>query len=308
MASAMGVQVLLKSWKIRSAIAYGGFIGRAENRAMLNHLEIEAVPVNGLELSDFDRVVYVDTQPGAGNQSLSAEMRKDAVIDHHPIRIDKEKVPFVDIREEMGATSTIVSEYLRKAKVEINYKLATGLYYGIKSDTLNLTREVTAVDRETYHYLFSRIDHRLLVQIETPPLERDFFEAITLAYRSLDIFEKYGWCYLGKISRPDIVAEMADLFARIGTLEWMVCVGYLKNTLYFSVRTKSVKEEAGDVAREMVKGEKGSAGGHGQMAAGRIESPKRSNELLFRLKTRYLEILKTAESPAEESKEAEKKE
>lgn len=296
-ASAAGIQLLLKSWKIQSAITYGGFIGRAENRALVQHLDIQAVPINGLDLADFDRVVFVDTQPAAGNHSLPKEIRRDCVIDHHPKKNSEENIPFVDIREDMGATCTIVTQYLRKAKIEISYKLATALYYGIKSDTQDLAREVSAMDREAYHYLLLRVDHKILSQIENPPLDMDLFRTITKAFRNLDIYGTNGWCFLGKIRRPDLVAEIADMFIRINELQWIICIGYLKNILYFSLRTKSLKLEAGDLARELVKEERGSGGGHGQIAAGRIEYPELTNELIIRLKTRYMELLSNLKEP-----------
>lgn len=297
--AAAGIQFLLKTWKTPSVIAYGGFIGRAENRAMIQYLDIEALPLAGLDLADFDRVIFVDTQPGAGNHSLPQDTRRDVAIDHHPRRPGTEDLPFWDVREEFGATTTLVTQYLRKAKVDISYKLATALFYGLKTDTQDLARETTAIDREVYYYLLTRVDHRLLAQIENPPLERDFFRTISKAFHNLEIIDtRMGWCYLGRILRPDIVAEMADMFVRINNMEWMMCLGYLKNVLYFSIRTKDLKAEAGDIARYIVTDEKGSAGGHGQIAAGRLDYQTQPPQLLDRLKSRYLEILAPKAEPA----------
>ncbi len=297
--AAAGIQFLLKTWKIPSVIAYGGFIGRAENRAMIQYLEIEALPLAGLDLTDFDRILFVDTQPGTGNHSLPPDARRDGAIDHHPQRPGTEDLPFWDVREELGATTTIVAQYLRKIKIDISYKLATALFYGLKTDTQDLARETTAMDREVYFYLLTRVDHRLLAQIENPPLERDFFRMISKAFHNLEIIdERLGWCYLGRILRPDVVAEMADMFVRIRDMEWMICLGYLKNVLYFSIRTKDLAAEAGETARAIVTGEKGSAGGHGQIAAGRLDYHGQPPQLLDRLKSRYLEILaRKPESP-----------
>jgi nanoRNase/pAp phosphatase (c-di-AMP/oligoRNAs hydrolase) len=299
LASAAGLQFLFKIWKKTSVISYGGFIGRAENRAMVLQLGIEALPLAGLNFPDFERVILVDTQPGAGNHSLPAELSCCGAIDHHRLCPGTENLPFHDVRVDVGASSTIVTEYLRKAKVEINYKLATALYYGVKTDTQDLGRETSALDREVYHYLFSRIDHRLLVQVENPPLNQDFFRTIIKAVRGLEITETRGWCYLGKITRPDLVAEIADLQIRIQDLEWVVCLGYLKNLLYFSIRTKDMKGEAGEVARKLVAGESGSAGGHGQIGAGRVTYHAPGLELLRRMKERYFEHFADTAKPEE---------
>ncbi len=292
LASAFGLQFLLKHWKIKSVITYGGFIGRAENKALVQKLGIEAVPINGLDLSDFDRVVFVDTQPGSGNHSLPKSFRRDCAIDHHPIRLEADKLSAYDIAPEMGATSTLVTQYLRKKKLEINYKIATALYYGLKTDTRDLALETTPEDREVYYFLFNRVDHGLLSEIEHPNLDRDFFDAITKAFNNLETKDKNGWCFLNKISRPDIVAEMADLFIRMDDVDYIICLGFLRDVLYFSIRTREVELEAGEIAQKIVKGFKGSAGGHGQMAAGRLEfSLESEKKLMVDLKKQYYKVM-----------------
>jgi len=52
------------------ALAYGGIIGRGENRVMVNKLDIDAVHIETFMPTDFDVVCLVDTQPGTGNNSL----------------------------------------------------------------------------------------------------------------------------------------------------------------------------------------------------------------------------------------------
>lgn len=295
LASAAGMQVLLKSWKIKSVITYGGFVGRAENRAMIQHLDINALPISGLDLDDFDRVFFIDTQPDAGNHSLPPEVRRDAVIDHHSELPGSIELPYCDVQENAGATSSIITEYLRKAKLELSYKICTALYYGIKSDTQDLGREATMMDREVYHYLFTRVDHKLLTSIEHPSLYPDFFRTVMQAIEGLELHGRCGWCYLDRITRPDLVAEIADLLVRIDGLDWVICLGYLKNILYFSIRSANVDKEAAHIARLLVKGEDGSAGGHGQISAGRIRNPMPDEELLARIHERYLSGLEISE-------------
>ncbi len=46
LASAFGISHLLSFWGIKSSvISFGGFVGRAENRAMIRFLNIRTVPV-----------------------------------------------------------------------------------------------------------------------------------------------------------------------------------------------------------------------------------------------------------------------
>src|SRR5262245_45036714 len=68
-----------------AAIALGGYVGRAENRAMVRYLNIPLVPVADLPLTDPGTIIaLVDTQPGRTNNSLPADATASIVIDHHP--------------------------------------------------------------------------------------------------------------------------------------------------------------------------------------------------------------------------------
>jgi nanoRNase/pAp phosphatase (c-di-AMP/oligoRNAs hydrolase) len=57
-------------------------------------------------------VALADTQPGAGNNALPAGSEVAIVIDHHSWRGPVAIAGYVDVRPEVGATSTILAEYL----------------------------------------------------------------------------------------------------------------------------------------------------------------------------------------------------
>ena len=136
LASAFGVAHLLNFWGVTSSIiTFGGFVGRAENRAMIRVLNIPSIPFALTEIKDYDRIIMVDSFPNTGNVSLPANAIVNAVIDHHPHEPAPDATYFHDIRKNFGATSTIVTKYLIEAGCEITPKLATALFYGIKSDT-----------------------------------------------------------------------------------------------------------------------------------------------------------------------------
>src|SRR4030095_2209489 len=82
------------------------------------------------------RIVSVDTQPGAGNNPAPPEAEVVGVIDRHtPVpSLATAKVGFIDIRMDVGATSTILTDYLRVADIELSTPLITALFYGIKTN------------------------------------------------------------------------------------------------------------------------------------------------------------------------------
>ena len=109
---------------------------------MIRLLKLGLLPIQKVNSGEFTRFAILDSQP-AHDPSFGA-INFDVIIDHHPAT--GAKAPFVDIRPEYGATSTIMTEYLRAAKIKPSVKLATGLFYGIKTDTSDFERKAVMQD------------------------------------------------------------------------------------------------------------------------------------------------------------------
>ena len=69
-AAALLEHLLTEVWKRRVTVAYGGIVGRAENREMVKALGLELAHVRGLDFGRFRRFALVDTQPRTGNNQL----------------------------------------------------------------------------------------------------------------------------------------------------------------------------------------------------------------------------------------------
>src|SRR5205814_554343 len=109
-ASACGLSWLLESTGVDAQAAYGGMIGRAENKALLKILHLPLVPLSRINVRDFDLVCLVDTQPEVGNYSLPGGPFPELVIDHHPARPQSARAAFHDVGGPAGATSTLVTQ------------------------------------------------------------------------------------------------------------------------------------------------------------------------------------------------------
>ncbi|MBN1581763.1 MAG: DHH family phosphoesterase [Anaerolineae bacterium] len=249
-------------------IAYRGIIGRAENKALVRYLDR---PLRRLTGTDLRRVpiVLVDTQPGAGNNALVAQSTLLAVIDHHTWRETSTAAAYVDVRPQLGATSTIITEYLQAAGVELSSQLATALFYGIKTDTMGLIRGAGAEDVEAYFELQPRIDVDALLDIERAQVPIEYFEKLDATLRGAHIYNQVILSYIGTMNRPDMAGEMADLLLRLQGVEWVICSGIYKDRLILAVRTRSRRGSAGKLAQAIV-GLQGTAGGHGTMAGGQV--------------------------------------
>lgn len=271
LAAAFGIQLLLSLWGVEtSQITFGGFVGRAENRAMIRFINIPAVPIILIDFSDFEKIIVVDAFPGDANLSLDSKNHIDVVIDHHPHKVSKDSDFYAYIREEIGSTSTIVTQFLIAEQCTIPSDVATALFYGIKTDTHYLSRNVTDEDLECYKFLFDLIDHNALSKIESPDRDAEYFRILQRSTESMTIYNNtIGYIHLGNVSAPDYIAEIADLFHSLETLEWMVCSAIFKKQIFFSIRSKN-KLTAGINAEKIAKKLKGSGGGHSNKGAGQI--------------------------------------
>jgi nanoRNase/pAp phosphatase (c-di-AMP/oligoRNAs hydrolase) len=192
------------------------------------------------------------------------------VIDHHPERPETRLAVVADVGRDTGATSTVVTDYLRASGLEVPASIATALFYGIKSDTRDLERETTGPDIEAYLWLFPRADTQALSQIEHPRLPEDYFRLFHAAVEKARVHGESVLCDLGKVYYPDLVAEVADRFLSMGDVKWSLAVGAYRGSLYFSVRTRDRRMNAGKMIREIIEERGGTAGGHGSMAGARL--------------------------------------
>ncbi|MGD8965894.1 MAG: DHH family phosphoesterase [Anaerolineae bacterium] len=290
-ASAVALKQLLgEMMDLEGHIAYKGIVGRAENKALVRYLDYPLRLLTEAELSQSLPVALIDTQPGAGNNALPSSLDVAIVFDHHPLREETSGARFADVRPEVGATSTILTEYCQAAGVDLPPAIATALFYGIKTDTMGLGRGAGQADVAAYFYLQARIDVQALVNIERAQVSADYFRGLVGALQSARIYHDTIFSHLGEMQRPDLAAEMADLLLRMRGVLWVICMGTYDGEMILSVRTHS-QRDAGEFIQSIV-GDLGSAGGHGAMAAGQVPLQDQDPEVLsHRLKQRSLERL-----------------
>lgn len=255
---------------VEARVAYGGIIGRSENRAFVKVLKLPVSPVSQVVFDEYDLIALVDTQPPVGNHSLPARYRADIVIDHHPLRDESLHAAFADVGGDFGATSTMLAEYLRAARIDPDPEVATALFYGIKADTRDLGRQTTKTDVDCYLSLFPKVDKQLLGQIEHPELPRQYFQ---LYHKAIERAKVYGDAVitdLGDVYSPDMVAEVAERMSFLEGMKWSLASGAYRNQLYFSLRTRDRRMNAGRLIREICEDRGGSSGGHGSMAGARL--------------------------------------
>jgi nanoRNase/pAp phosphatase (c-di-AMP/oligoRNAs hydrolase) len=269
LASMMALRYLLsKRFNIRSRMLYAGEIGRAENRAMVRLLKIHLTPLDKVRWRKSSWFALVDTQCPARNHSLPEGARVLMVFDHHPVKRPQNCV-FSNIREELGATSTLMINYLQHAELEIDWRLATALAYALISETQDLGREARREDVQAYLSVLPKARLRLLSQIKYPLLAHDYYRTLSRGLKKTYLYKNTIVTRLGHIDSPDMVHQMADLLLRFERRSWSLTVGWNEEWIFLSLRSSNLRAKCGKLIQKMVRG-KGHAGGHDMVAGGRI--------------------------------------
>lgn len=279
--------------KIATTVVFGGIVGRAENRALIQEMALDFEGVDVLQEAASAPVALVDTQPRAGNNSLPPGRIASIVLDHHPRRPETTAATFADVRPEYGASCSLLVEYLRVAGLEPSPQLATALFYGIQSETMDLGRETSAPDIEASMYLYPLSDPEAISRIRHARVPVGYFRSMHDALASAGRRGSVVTIPLRTLPYPDMVAEMADLFMKMAGVEWTIASGRHRDTLLLSVRTYNTSANAGELVREAV-GDRGSAGGHGTLAGAQVDVRPLSDDEVAALQAELIRDLLTS--------------
>ena len=268
-ASAVALARLAERAGCDPEVCYYGDITHQENRAFVNLLDFELRNIDdGTDLSAFDGFALVDhSRPGV-NDGLPEDQPVDVVIDHHPPRAPVE-AKFVDLRSEVGATSTLLVDYLDHLGVPFTEDLATGLLFGIRVDTNEFTRGTAQADFEAAATLLPHANLGTLERIESPSVSATTFEIIADAITNRRREGQVVVSGVGRLSDRDALAQAADRLLALDGVTTTLVYGVRDGTVYVSARARGTDLDLGETLRDAFD-PIGSAGGHADMAGAQI--------------------------------------
>jgi nanoRNase/pAp phosphatase (c-di-AMP/oligoRNAs hydrolase) len=234
---------------------------------MIRLMGVQLVPFARIDPAQYTRVVMVDSQPDHHDSLLN--MAPDVIIDHHHVSSVSD-APFMDIRPKYGAAASILVEYLRAANIKPSAKLATALYYAIKTDTSNFERKTRLEDLTAFQYVFRFSNTALAYRIEQAEMRVDFLPYFKRAIEQRRFRKGRAFVHLDRVSHPDICVQIADFFLRVDSVNWSIVSGLHQAKLVVILRNDGIRKNAGTVAKESF-GRLGPAGGH--KSAARAEIP-----------------------------------
>ena len=267
-AAAVALARIAEQFGVDAEVCYFGEISHQENRAFVNLLELDLRNVEAGGDVEYDSVALVDHSAPGVNDQLPPDTDVDVVVDHHPPKaeIDAE---FVDIRPEIGSTSTIMVEYIRGFGFDVDTDVSTGLLYGIRVDTKDFAREITTDDFEAGAWLLPRADIDVLERVESPSMSADTLDTIARAVDNRELNGSVLASCVGAIADRDTLAQAADRLLTMQGVTVTFVYGYADGTIYASARSRGSDVDLGEVLRTAF-GEMGSAGGHADMAGAQL--------------------------------------
>ncbi len=273
-ASAVALCRIAEAVGVPATPCYYGEISHQENRALVNLLELDMRRLDDDEaLDEFGGFALVDhSRPGVNDQ-LPPDLAVDVVLDHHPPRAPVEAT-FVDLRSEVGATSTLLTNYLRRFGIEAcgGATVATALLYGIRVDTDDFVREVSPADFEAAATLVEYADTGLLDRIESPAVSPATVEVVGRAIRDREVQGAVLASCVGRVGDRDALAQAADRLLAMDGITTTIVYGYTDgedSTIYASARARGTTLDLGETLRLAFE-DLGSAGGHADMAGAQI--------------------------------------
>lgn len=271
--SALGLAMLWRAFGAQPAIRYVGEVQRYQNKLLLAYLRQPIAQLEPDELANADLVAVVDCQPGFWKTNPPLV---HVVIDHHPLR-DDTVGEFVDVREQYGATCTMIAEYLIESGVGFDRKLATALIYGIISDTDELQRHASSADVRAYDHLLARADRHFLARLAKSQVPMAMLDYIAWGIAHRVVCRDMIVVHFGAVPTPDVMVQAADLILLTCGITWVACAGVHDDRLIVIFRGDGHRQDVGKRAR-LAFDKLGSAGGHRTM--GRAEVPLSEEQTL----------------------------
>lgn len=292
-ASAFALQKLLEKFKIETQLCHVGEIDKLSSVKMLRLLGIEMHRYEEImdRMDETDMIILVDCQKNTGNTTdlVGDEL---AVIDHHPT-FRTVSYEYADLRIT-GACASMIAEYYQALGVKPSKKAATALLYGIRMDTLQLSRGVTEFDVRMYAYLFPYADAKLLQKLESNNMEFMDLQAYGAAIENIRVYGKVGFSHLDFMCPDALVAVLSDFFLALKEVEVVILFAKRKNGYKFSFRSERSDVDAGKLAEACLR-EWGNGGGHAAMAGGFVENErflKKESEVFDIVQAHCMDVLK----------------
>ncbi len=267
------------------SLIYGGKnrIRKSNLVLMIKELKIPVKYCESMEAPEL--LITVDCRYGEGNV-VRFPAKNIAVIDHH--RITGPLPKLADVRSNLGSCSTLLWQMLKEEEYEVNAdkRLATALYYGLYTDTNELTEISHPLDKDLRDE--AEFDSMLITRLRNANLSLEELEVAGAALLRSDYNDDYRFAVVkaGECD-PNILGIISDLVLAVDSVDTCMVFNVAHGEVKISVRSCVKEIKASEMAQAICEGI-GSGGGHFVKAGGRIKM-----ELLTKEYLKYCERYQT---------------
>lgn len=212
-------------------------------------------------------LIVVDCQYRGGNIT-PLETPHVAMVDHHPMCVAVDS--WCHILPEYGSCCTVVWELLQDAGFAVNddVRVATALYYGLYSDTGELSEIYHPMDKEMRDSL--RIDREQVEQMIHANLLRKELQIAGEALTDYYYDEELRFALLHtKPCDPNLLGVISDLVSHVATIDY--CVVYNETPIGYKLSVRSAQKTlSANALVGYISNGLGSGGGHTNKAGGML--------------------------------------
>jgi len=294
LSGAWAYKLIAQEYDIQSDIVYAGTLSHQENVALvkLTNLPVQRwtpQTAKNKDLSIYQGCVFIDNQ-GTTSQ-LTALLQQAGIpvvvaIDHHSAQTDLQP-EFTDLRPEIRATATIVTQYLQAGLLNLDRSIsqhvncATALMHGIRSDTNNL-RQALEDDFLAAAYLSRFYDSKLLDAVLQTSRSKRVMEVIERSLRNRQVQNNFSIAGVGylRYEDRDAIPQAADFLVTEENVHTAVVYGIVHDdsenieVVIESLRTTKITLDPDEFIKEAFgQDSQGRFFGGGRTGAGGFEIP-----------------------------------
>lgn len=294
LSSAWAYQLIAQQYEIQCDIVYAGTLSHQENIALVKLTELPAKRwgVHNLKERDFSvyqGCVLVDSQ-GTTSQIIplvkQAKVPLVVVIDHHSLQGEIE-AEFIDIRPQIRATATILTQYIQTGLLNFNssnkshVKCATALMHGVRSDTNGLL-QAQEEDLMAAAYLSRFYDAQLLNAVLQSARSRRVMDVIERSLKNRKLKNNFSIAGVGylRYDDRDAIPQAADFLVTEENVHTAVVYGIVHDedneveVVIGSLRTSKLTLDPDEFLKEALgQDPQGRYYGGGRNMAGGFEIP-----------------------------------
>ncbi len=294
LSAAWAYRLIAAAYNIQCDIFYSGTLSHQENIALvkLTNLPAKRWPASDKEapdLTQYQGYVLIDTQGTTSHLTekvKKAELPLILVVDHHAIQ-GKLDAEMADIRPEMHATATMMTQYLQAGLIQLDrsnshhVKCATALMHGLRSDTSHLM-QASEPDFLAAAYLSQYYDAQLLSAVLQASKSRRVMDVIERSLRNRQMQNNVSIAGVGylRYEDRDAIPQAADFLVTEENVHTAVVYGIVhdedegKEVVVGSLRTNKITLDPDEFIKEALgQDSHGRFFGGGRSMAGGFEIP-----------------------------------